>query len=239
MAQQVTLQWFGAGRIIGPVLAGLQRTAGPSLSLSIWSSAGLCSSSVTGAIFRRGAGLQFDTLLRTYLEEGRFDQLAVDSDPAALDVQLGLAPGTAELLGDAFGKAHGIGHGMLGEIRRRERGEPVQSGSPKAVRVSASLLADGDLPGRALGLATHAVGDGLDLTAGLEERGHLLCQDWLVSVAGSGLRLALVVLVAMDRFSFNQSNRALYRFDQILFSFYGRSFLEAFSQPPSRRSGLQ
>ena len=38
---------------------------------------------------------------------------------------------------------------MLGEIRKEvERGEPVQSGSPKAVRVSASLLADGDLPGR-------------------------------------------------------------------------------------------
>ncbi len=191
MAQQVTLQWFGAGRIIGPVLAGLQRTAG-AIVIAVDREFGwlVQQQRHRGDFLRRGAGLQFDTLLRTYLEEGRFDQLAVDSDPAALDVQLGLAPGTAELLGDAFGKAHGIGHGMLGEIRKEvERGEPVQSGSPKAVRVSASLLADGDLPGRALGLATHAVGDGLDLTAGLEERGHLLCQG--LAGFGRGFGFAL------------------------------------------------
>ena len=67
---------------------------------------------------RGGAGQQFNVLLEE-LEIGRFDDMPVDADPASLDIQFGLAPGTADLLGEAFGQAYRVGHGRLGCFGRR------------------------------------------------------------------------------------------------------------------------
>jgi len=64
-----------------------------------------------------GAGQQFD-LLAADLEKWCFDHLAVDLDPAAFDIELGLASGTAKLLGKAFGQAYRVGHVGLGVYRR-------------------------------------------------------------------------------------------------------------------------
>jgi hypothetical protein len=61
-----------------------------------------------------GLGVQFDALALD-LELRRLDHLAVDADPAAGDVQVGLAPRTAEQFDDAFGQADGFAHaGWLG-----------------------------------------------------------------------------------------------------------------------------
>lgn len=190
LPQQVTLQWLDAVGIVLPVFAIQQHLADAFRLGSDRQADRLVQQEGDGGYFAgSGTCLQLDALFGPDLDEGRFDQLAVDGDPAALDIQLRLAPGTAELLGDAFGKAHGVGHGMLERIRREaERGEPW-NGSPKAVRISRSLLADGDLAGRALGLAAHAIGDGLDFAASLEKGCHL-CGKGL---AGFGSRFELAL----------------------------------------------
>jgi hypothetical protein len=56
-----------------------------------------------------GVGIEFDAL-RTHLELRFVDDLAVYSDPAALDEQLRLAARTAEQFDQAFGKANGFRH---------------------------------------------------------------------------------------------------------------------------------
>ncbi|MNN03049.1 hypothetical protein D3C81_1157240 [compost metagenome] len=59
--------------------------------------------------FGTGTRQQFDALLLD-LELRLLDHHAIDRDPAALDIQLGLAAGAAKLLDKAFGQADGFGH---------------------------------------------------------------------------------------------------------------------------------
>jgi len=56
-----------------------------------------------------GVGVQEDFLVAD-LELRLFDDLSVDADPAALDIQLGLPARTMDQLDQAFGQADGIGH---------------------------------------------------------------------------------------------------------------------------------
>src|SRR5690606_37076523 len=142
-----------------------------------------------------GTGQQLDTL-RLDLEIRGFDSLPVDLDPAAFDIELGLTPGAAHLLGKAFGQAGRFGH--------------VNSGGEKSERAAAEK--------RTLQLAER--GWNYFLLMVIWRDGPCVCpltplgifwisppafrnaaicaaRDWLVSVAGSGLRLADVVLLAI------------------------------------------
>ncbi|MNJ53220.1 hypothetical protein D3C77_486000 [compost metagenome] len=59
--------------------------------------------------FGTSAWQQFDALLLN-LELRLLDHQAIDGDPAAFDVQLGLPARAAKLLDKAFGQADGFGH---------------------------------------------------------------------------------------------------------------------------------
>src|SRR5690606_26241935 len=196
MTSEVSLQGRDPGRILRP--AG-------GLAQHVLDAGGIDGRRLSGCLVHQqghgrrfdctGTGQQLDTL-RLDLEIRGFDSLPVDLDPAAFDIELGLTPGAAHLLGKAFGQAGRFGH--------------VNSGGGKSERAAAEK--------RTLQLAER--GWNYFLLMVIWRDGPCVCpltplgifwisppafrnaaicaaRDWLVSLAGSGLRLADEVLLAI------------------------------------------